>query len=339
MTLNDNKKNNSMPLVSVVVPVFNVEKYVKKCIDSILNQTYTNFEVIIIDDGSPDASGKIADALSKNDNRIKVIHIVNSGVSFARNVGIENSRGDYITFVDADDYLANDYLEYMVGLVYSTKAELCISLNCYTKKNEKQVDTDNIRIMDNIESTSLLLSPRIIVGCWNKLYNRKFLIENNIMFKPELFYGEGLQFITTSSQRTNMCVVGEKKVYYYRRNNSFSATTKFNINSIINGEKSIDIIEKDLLFDDLKVKNMLLLHRCMYYVGALTKLSINKKVKENKNDYLRWKRYLKSHLMYILRCKDIPLYRKLLILCTCISPAIMGELDVLRRKKISHNSV
>ena len=92
-------------LISIIIPVYNVEKYLKECVDSVRKQTYKNLEIILIDDGSKDNSGKLCDELAKEDNRIKVIHKENGGLSDARNVGIENATGEYIQFIDSDDFV------------------------------------------------------------------------------------------------------------------------------------------------------------------------------------------------------------------------------------------
>ena len=105
------------PLISVIVPCYNVERYLKKCVDSILNQTYKNLEIWLVDDGSPDNCGKICDELLKKDDRIKVIHKENGGLSDARNVAIDQATGEWITFVDSDDYVAVDYVETLYNLV------------------------------------------------------------------------------------------------------------------------------------------------------------------------------------------------------------------------------
>lgn len=97
-------------MISIIIPVYNIEKYIEKCLDSILDQTYEDFEVIIVDDGSTDSSGQICDSYARTDNRIKVIHIKNGGASKARNIGIEYSSGDWITFVDGDDYIESTML-------------------------------------------------------------------------------------------------------------------------------------------------------------------------------------------------------------------------------------
>ena len=103
-------------LVSVIIPVYNVERYLKKCIDSILNQTYKNLEIILVDDGSTDCSSKICDEYAKNDTRILVIHKANGGQSEARNIGISESKGEYIFFVDSDDYIEYNAIETMLEI-------------------------------------------------------------------------------------------------------------------------------------------------------------------------------------------------------------------------------
>ena len=114
-------------LISIVIPVYNVQDYLNKCLDSVLNQTYNNIEIILVDDGSTDKSGEICDKYNEKDNRIQVIHKQNGGLSDARNVGIKNARGKYITFVDSDDYLELDYIEYLYNLIkkYNTKMSIC----------------------------------------------------------------------------------------------------------------------------------------------------------------------------------------------------------------------
>ena len=106
--------NKNEPLISIIVPVYNVEKYLSKCIDSIINQTYKNIEIILIDDGSTDSSGAICDKYALVDSRIHVLHIENSGVSNARNVGLNHATGDYIGFVDSDDYIEPNMYELLL---------------------------------------------------------------------------------------------------------------------------------------------------------------------------------------------------------------------------------
>ena len=113
-------------LISIIVPVYNVEKYLNRCIDSLISQTYQNIEIILVDDGSTDSSSEIVDGYLKKDNRIKVFHKDNGGLSDARNKGIEISKGKYLSFVDSDDYVTNTYIETLYNTIIEYEADISI---------------------------------------------------------------------------------------------------------------------------------------------------------------------------------------------------------------------
>ena len=121
------------PLISLVIPVYNVEKYLDKCMESVLAQTYDNYEVILVDDGSTDNSGKMCDEYAERDSRVTVYHQKNSGVSVARNVGIENAKGEFISFIDSDDWVDESYLEKLVNaqIKYNADLTICEYTNVY----------------------------------------------------------------------------------------------------------------------------------------------------------------------------------------------------------------
>lgn len=327
------------PLITFVVPCYKVDLYIENCIRSILKQTYNNIEVIPVNDGSPDKSGEIIDKMAFEDNRVKPIHKKNGGVSSARNVGIEAASGDYIVFVDGDDYLASDYAEYMINMAIKNDAEFVLSQNCYSKEGENQITEDFVNCITPEDATALLLSPRIVVGCWNKMFRRSLLIDNNLRFSTTQFYGEGLLFITTASQLANRIVVGNKKVYYYRRNNYSSACTKFNINNFYNGSSSIDIIEKKLKVRTPKVLKMLGFHRCQFKMGTVVRLLEAGKEKEYSEYYHECLTHVRKKTLGCLSVKGVSLYKKGLLVGTCICPWLMAKLDSLRRKQIESKSV
>lgn len=171
------------------------------------------------------------------------------------------------------------------------------------------------------------------------MFSRKLLNDKRIRFATDLFYGEGLHFITMVAQKANCVAVGNQKVYYYRRNNALSATTKFKIESVYNGEKSINRIEKGLTVSGDNISDMLLLHRAMYNIGAITKLINNSVKAQYLSDYKRWLKFNRTNIVKILGSKRISMYRKCLLLGGCISPSLMARLDVWRRKKIAADSV
>lgn len=124
-------------MISVIVPVYNVEKYIEKCVESILTQSYRDFEIILVDDGATDSSGKICDKLCETDSRIKVVHQSNQGLSAARNTGLDNMQGEYVTFIDSDDYIENDYLQCLYENVTSQQAEISVCGHRIVEENKK----------------------------------------------------------------------------------------------------------------------------------------------------------------------------------------------------------
>ena len=327
------------PILSVVVPAYNVSKYVEECIVSILRQTLTNIEIVVINDGSTDNTSAILHRKFSTDNRVKIIDKQNEGVSVARNEGIKFATGKYIMFVDGDDFISPDCCEYFVNIISNFEADIAISLNCYTKTKEPQIRQDKIEELSPEEATALLLSPRIIVGCWNKIFRREFLLDNQLKFDSALFYGEGLRFITQASQHAKKIVTGRRKVYFYRRNNYSSATSKFDVSKLKNGEKALELISQDLRFEDKSIHLMLNWHICQFKMGVILRLKEAKKEKDYYDYYAESLKYTRRNFLEIVRLSELPIYKRLLILGTAISPALMAKLDIIRRRYISNNSV
>lgn len=331
----ENAKN---PCVSIIVPVYNVENYIGKCISSIIEQTYKNIEIIAINDGSKDNSGQILDNIAKTENRLKIIHKENAGVSAARNIGIDVAMGDYIIFVDGDDYLALDFVEYMMSLA-KNGADFCLSTKCFMTQNEQQTKNETIKIYDAYEATALMLSPDTIIYSPNKIFKKSFLKENNLRFDTSLFYGEGLTFVVTASQYAKVITVGNRKGYYYRRNNETSACTNFNIDKIYNGEKAVINLISNICKKSKKINVMLILHLCMFYLGAIVKINNNELKQMYKQDYRKWHKYIKKNILSILLSRYVSVYRKTLLLVGCFCPKILSLLDKKRRKRIVSKSV
>ena len=142
------------PLISIVVPVYNVEKYLKKCILSLCNQTYENIEILLIDDGSTDNSAIICDEAEKNDDRIKVLHKTNQGLSSARNEGIKLASGNFIAFVDSDDYIENDMMEllYKNIMMYDAEISACGYIMLYNDRNVVISNNNKVVVYKKIEA-------------------------------------------------------------------------------------------------------------------------------------------------------------------------------------------
>ena len=170
--------------ISVIVPIYNVEPYLRRCIDSIINQTYENLEIILVDDESPDNCGQICDDYAKKDTRIKVIHKKNGGLSDARNVGLEVCTGDFISFVDSDDWIELNTYEIMMKSMNEYNADMVVSNINYVYKNkvESKYSEDKIRCFNKEEAMKELIKDGLVQAVvWNKLYKRVFI--DNLRFK------------------------------------------------------------------------------------------------------------------------------------------------------------
>lgn len=188
-----------MPLVSVIVPVYKVEKVLHYCIDSILSQTFQDFELLFVDDGSPDDSGKICDKYADKDKRIRVIHKKNEGVSMARNTGIEAATGKYICFIDSDDFIKENYLETL--LHYKNEYSEYENIWCYFKTSNGYdfVNANDSMNLSKIEFYSVrdimtLHEKWLDSGPVCKLYSREIICKNNLKFDKSLSLGEDLTF-------------------------------------------------------------------------------------------------------------------------------------------------
>ena len=217
--------------VSIIVPVYNVEKYFDKCIESIIRQTYKNIEIIIVDDGSKDNSGIIADEYAKTDSRIKVFHSENRGLSFARNCGLKYATGDFLCFVDSDDYISEEYIEKMLDSAIEKDADMifCNYYNCYVNKNRpssKLIKYKEIKEFTPEEFLErLYYYPGSFSIVWNKMYRRDLFRDTE--FADMLC--EDAQIMLSLADNSKRIFFIPEILYYYRRRKS----------SIINGKKEI----------------------------------------------------------------------------------------------------
>lgn len=208
-------------LITVIVPVYNVEEYIHRCVDSVIKQTYQNLEIILVDDGSTDGSGEICDSYAKQDSRIVVIHKENGGLSDARNAALDIAKGEYITLVDSDDYLAKEYVEYMLHLLGQHEADIaaCELKKVYSDTDELDDCQESIEILSGVAALENLLYQRKVAPCAVcKLYKRD--IFDGIRYPKGMHY-EDLATIYKVLGKCEKFVIGKKqKYYYYQRSNS-----------------------------------------------------------------------------------------------------------------------
>lgn len=225
-------------LVSIIVPVYNDEKYIERCIESILIQDYQNIEIILVDDGSTDNSPLLIDSLAKNNNKILVIHKKNTGVSSARNIGIENAKGEYIMFVDGDDWVDNNYVSYFVSLVEEFGCDIGMNKNNYYIVNN--MSNENRYTITSEKAMEWIYMGDLFVAVWNKIYKTSLLKDNKIIFNKEIWYGEGMLFNIECLQFVDKVCIGERLVYHQTFNPD-SAMRSFNINSNYCGIRSLEL--------------------------------------------------------------------------------------------------
>lgn len=225
-------------LVSVIIPVYNVEKYISKTVESVINQDYSNVEIILVDDGSPDNSTKIIDEMARRDHRIVCIHKENGGVSSARNAGLKIAKGEYVTFIDGDDWVEPNYISYLLNLVENNKCEIGMNKNNFSDYNMKSSDKEYVVKAE--KAIEWIYLGDIFVAVWNKIYSVSFLKSNNIFFDENIWYGEGMLFNIDCLQFVDSIAVGEKCVYH-QVSNPNSAMRKFNVNSNLCGIRSLEI--------------------------------------------------------------------------------------------------
>lgn len=216
--------------ISVVIPVYNSEKYIEECINSITNQTYKNIEIIIVNDGSIDNSEKIIKEYALKDKRIKYIYKLNEGVSKARNTGIKISTGKYITFVDSDDIVEKNYLhnlinkndEYdfvMMGYkIWNMKKNSYQTYNCIPFSGNIKKFIENI--------FNYIFSPILLGPCF-KLFKREIIQNNNIIFPEDISFGEDAEFVFNYLKYVKKIKCIDKSEYLYRKNDKESLSSKF----------------------------------------------------------------------------------------------------------------
>jgi glycosyltransferase involved in cell wall biosynthesis len=245
----------SAPKVSIIVPVYNVEKYIKKCIGSILSQTFENFELILVDDCSKDNSLNICNELYQNDSRIKIIKNTNNiGVSLSRRIGLEASIGDYIQYIDSDDWIEKDMIEKMYGKAISENFDMVVCDYCYEKNNTGEIHEQRFNSFEKIAIIKNILSMRISTFLCDKMVKRE--LYETAQF-PEFNRGE--DYVITIQNVYNAGKIGyiNKPFYHYRYHEKSLSNNKLtSVNGRIEENKNwIKVVDflKDKYDEDLRI--------------------------------------------------------------------------------------
>lgn len=221
-----------MPNISVIVPIYNVEKYLSACLNSILAQTFTDFELILVDDGSVDASGRICDAYAEKDSRVRAFHIPNGGVSKARNFGLDNATGEYVVFIDSDDFVDESYLEKLVCGGYDLS--VC---GCYFADPQGNVLSVARKEDESVEAVSKenmlkWYEQGSLYSVWSSVFKKSIIDSFHLRFDTNTTRGEDTIFMFNYVEHCETVHFVEDVLYYYVRYGENTLTTSRNLKSV-----------------------------------------------------------------------------------------------------------
>ena len=302
----DKINNKKKPIISVIVPIYKVEKYIEKCINSIINQTYKNLEIILVDDGSPDNCPKICDEFAKKDKRIRVIHKENGGLSDARNAGLDIMTGDFVCFIDSDDWVESTYVEDMLTAQQNTDADIvaCGVFLIEENTNNKKIflqSKKNKLLKNNIFKYYYSKKNKIFCSAWNKLYKKE--IFNEIRYPKGRIYEDSAIILKILGKCERVIVISNLLYNYLKRNESITGTNfdLKKLNSLfLNYEENLKYIEgkknKKLMCEEV------LSGLYNNYLKIIKQLNDDKLKKYLKNDFKeKWIKYKKYLPIFNLR--------------------------------------
>ncbi len=292
-----------MAEVSIIVPVYQVEKYIRQCVDSILAQTFTDFELILVDDGSKDKSDQICDEYAVIDQRVKVIHKENGGAADTRNIGLDHAVGNYIMFIDSDDYIDPTMLECLYKNILNEDADIAACNYCYFFENNREIDF-SIQIESEVLSGTEIFYSRknernygFWTVVWNKLYKKE--IFGKVRFRCGKYYED--EFFANDLYQIDIKVVTIPECLYYYRQHNNSTMRKKSI------EKNFDLIEafqerigvylKEERYADQAYKVMIF---SLEYLAESKKLITNK---DEENQFLQAEKKTKDMIKRLKKMK------------------------------------
>lgn len=328
--------------VTVIVGIYNSAKFLRQCLKSIENQTWSNLEVLLMDDGSTDESGLICDEFAERDNRFIAVHKENTGVCDSRNQGLEKATGQFVCFMDGDDWFSEDFVEYMMSLINKTNSEMALSDKIFTTRDRSQTIGDNIEIWSASKMICKLIYPGIKMGPWNKIYSMKMLRENHIHF-PEHWFGETLHFASLAAYYSGKVATGHRKVYNYRLNNTDSGTTQYNVQyrllSLDNGEN----LRKEVFANNPAIKDAIEWRIYVDYFSLLMNIIGSNNQEKYNLEYNNAKRYLKNNFRTVFAKSKVNIKQKLGLIgiglfSEITASILIAEKNRALQKDISHIS-
>ena len=328
------------PKVSVVIPVYKVEKYLQRCLDSVINQTLKDIEIILIDDGSPDNCGRICDQYSEKDSRIKVIHKKNEGVSAARNDGIKAATGEYIGFVDSDDYIAENMFEVMYQQAYNYNADISMCEFVFTAEGTEPIfsslssdDYKGIQLLSKEDIFSLVVdfSKMVQTNIWNKLFRTD--IVKKIKFDVNKKMSEDLEFLMETICECHSAVYVPYVFYAYIFIREGSAM--YSVGKSIDWYKLQDIyitnIMQKVVDRNPDLKNMAISYRCVN--GELSMANAIVRQNSNDKDAIKYVRNRLKKDLFVVLASNLQIIKKMQVAIFVFSPKIYA---VCMKNKMSN---
>lgn len=326
------------PLISIVVPVYNVEKYIHRCVDSILAQTYTNLEIILINDGSADNSGKICDEYAQKDARINVIHKRNGGPSSARNEGIDIASGKYLSFIDSDDWVAANFIEVLLKTIMKFNTKIaCTGYYFVNPNNTLAVDVSDKNNKERIITSNLILEECFsnlgFYAC-NKLFAKELF--DDIRFPAGKLF-EDMATISKVLVKADAVAVNNTPLYYYNRCNLNSFTKRaFSIKKLDYFEFSRELLDYAQNNNKENLIKIIKRERAYHISGFFRQMAENNF--ENKKIISSLQKELRKNI-FLLLFSYHKLSNKLFAIVCCINFTLAKKIYLILRKNAFHNKV
>ena len=307
--------------ISVIIPVYNVEEYLCKCVEGIINQTYANLEIILVDDGSTDKSGQLCDELSTTDSRITVLHKKNGGLSDARNYGIEKATGKYITFVDSDDTVAVNYIDTLYELIikYNADISICNCVHCYEGEKIQFREADYTVAFETEKAISNMLYQKLfLVSAWAKLYKIEFFSDTKFPI-GKLYEDSAIMY--QIFEKAKLIAFSNAEIYGYFHREGSITTQKFN-------DKNFDILDiSKEIFEHYKNNKEIKDAAISYYVVAALRIYLNCPSESAYRDRINEvKHIISSNGLTVLRDKQARKKTKLGVLCYFLARPFMKKI-------------
>lgn len=306
------------PLISVIIPVYNVERHLEKCLNSIVNQTYKNLEIILINDGSTDNSGVICEKYAENDSRVIYISRENKGVSASRNEGIELSNGDYFSFIDSDDYLELDAYEYLINIIKEKNVDIVNYEHYVTFQNSEeahQLSDKNYGLFDKYGAQKQLVYN--VAFAWNKLFSKKTI--SGLKFDETILRGEDSLFSRQTFDKADFVWFDNRPLYHYVQSEDSAVRGSFRPSQLT----AIKLYDAYKEFYTEKYPE--LLPKCLANMNTLM-ISLYYDMWIDKKDFKNEQKWVytvfKNHYKQVFACKDLSRAQKIKMKIFKFSPKL-----------------